>query len=129
MQPTFLREDEDYLVELRCNNCGAALDPKTLKCSYCGSQYERKNQGAFTHYIQTCPASTQVLRAKARIPDLAIMCGGDPEELAEHARRKIVHSLAEALTPYIKFDTMRDPLTQSQIIGGTIRVIEPDFRF
>lgn len=119
--------NEDYLVELRCNNCGAALDPNTLKCSYCGSQYERKNQGNFTHYIQTCPASTQVLKAQSRFPEYARHM--EPEQLAEYAKREIVHSLAEALTPYIKFEIMRDPREMTQIINGTIRVVEPDFRF
>ena len=31
-----------YLYELRCKNCGGELDPGSLKCHYCGSQYERK---------------------------------------------------------------------------------------
>ena len=116
------------LYELRCHNCGGQLDANTLKCPYCGSQYERENQGGQTIYIQTCPAQLVPLRYQMEMPieDLSRV---DPEILAEHCMKEITHSIAEALVPYIKFETERDPFKMRQIIRGSIRVVEPDFRF
>ena len=116
------------LEELKCSNCGAALNPNTLKCEYCGSQYAKKEEQGLIHYIQTCPAQVATLGAVVGIPD-EVMRYGSADQASEYAVKELTHKLAEALMPYTKIETMRDPYTMSQMIRGTIRVVEPDFRF
>lgn len=123
---------DEYLYELRCRNCGGALDAKTLKCNYCGSQYERKNEHmgdtVRTTYIQTCPAQLVPLAYQMRVSDEA-MRYYPQEEVAEMCMKEITHALAKALVPYVKIETQRDLCNMQQIIRGTVRVVEPDFRF
>ena len=129
--PTKQKSDE-YLYELKCRNCGGALDPKTLKCPYCGSQYERKNEhmGDMVRpvYIQTCPAQLTPLQYQMRVSDEA-MRYYPQEEMARICMEEITHELAKALVPYVKIETQRDLCNMQQIIRGTVRVVEPDFRF
>lgn len=116
------------LEELKCSNCGAALNPNTLKCEYCGSQFAKKEERGLISYIQTCPARVETLGAAVSVSEESMQYMS-ADQVSEYAVRQITHKLAEALTPYVKLETMRDPYTMSQIIRGTIRVVEPDFRF
>lgn len=116
------------LEELKCRNCQAPLNPITYKCEYCGSQYEKKIEYGVTHYIQKCPAQVQTIGSQVCISD-EVMVRMPEEDIARYAMNDIVHDLAKALAPYIKLETMWDAYEPRQIIRGTIRVVEPDFRF
>jgi hypothetical protein len=120
--------DDMALEELRCRNCQAPLNPITYKCEYCGSQYEKKIEHGVTHYIQTCPAKVQTIRSQVSVPD-EVMCRMSEEDIARYTMNEMVHHLAEALAPYTKIETEKDYMLCRQIIRGTIRVVEPDFRF
>lgn len=80
------------------------------------------------HYIQTCPAKTSTLGYVMSVDEFD-MERIPQEALAEHCMREMTYKLAEALVPYIKIETERDILTRRQIIRGSVRVINPDFRF
>ena len=115
------------LYELKCKNCNGALNPKTLKCEYCGSQYREKNDNGRMVYIQTCPAKTEVLMAQVSVPDELVM--RDAEGIAKHTLNEMSNLLAEELIKFVKFEKEYDIHTMTQIIRGTVRVVEPDFRF
>ena len=126
------QKTDEYLYELKCRNCGGALDPKTLKCPYCGSQYERKNEhmGDMVRpvYIQTCPAQIVPLAYQMSVSEEEMQYYPQ-EEMAEICMKKVTYELAKALVPYVKIETQRDLCNMQQIIRGTVRVVEPDFRF
>jgi hypothetical protein len=79
-------------------------------------------------YIQTCPAQLTPLQYQMRVSDEA-MRYYPQEEMAKICMEEITHELAKALVPYIKIETQRDLCNMQQIIRGTVRVAEPDFRF
>ena len=116
------------LYELKCKNCNGALNPKTLKCEYCGSQYREKNDNGKITYFQTVPAKTEVLRAQVSVPD-RMMRSVDTDTISKYTLEEISCLLAKELMKYAKIETMYEPLTMTQIISGTVRVVEPDFRF
>lgn len=116
------------LSELVCTHCGAALNPNTLKCEYCGTQYERRrDEFCNTQIILKYPSHIQKLCGEIAIPDHIM--GISAETAAEYSMKELTHRLAEALAPYMKVETMRDPYTRTQIIRGSVRVVDPDFRF
>ena len=47
---------------LTCERCGGAIDRKTMRCPYCDTQYERKNNGVTVNYVVEQPG-THRLRA------------------------------------------------------------------
>jgi predicted amidophosphoribosyltransferase len=123
-----VRKEEDMLEELRCTHCDAPLNPKTLKCEYCGSQYERKQEAGMTHYIQTCPAQIQTIASEIRVSRECMTNIPEPI-IADKATMRLTRNLAEVLADYMKVETRMDWETNTQIIRGTVRVVEPDFRF
>lgn len=116
------------LEELKCINCGAPLDQATLKCEYCGSQFAKKEERGLIHYVQTCPAQVATLGAQVGISD-ETMRYMPADQVSDFTIRELKYKLAEALMPYMKIETHRDPCTMTQMVRGTIRVVEPDFRF
>lgn len=113
---------------LQCQNCGGTLN-SSYKCEYCGTQYERKVERGVMHYIQTCPAQIQTLSSQVEI-DEDLLCNIPQDRVAEYAIREMINALAEALVPYVKLETEKGiSFKRTQIIRGTVRVVEPDFRF
>ena len=111
-----------------CVNCGAPINMSTCKCEYRGTQYEKYHSGDFVHYIQTCPAQIMPLRCEMSISEEALR-SGDVQRISEFAVKNLSRSLAEELEKYMKIETRSDPYRMCQIIRGTVRVVEPDFRF
>lgn len=116
------------LIELTCKNCGGSLDPVTLKCEYCGTRYAKKEERGVTHYIQTCPAKVQTVAAQVCVSEI-MLHRAPADEVSEFTMRELTHYLAEALAPYMKIETTKDLCNMTQIIRGSVRVVEPDFRF
>lgn len=116
------------LEKLQCKNCGGTINPSTLKCEYCGTQYAKKTENSITHYIQTCPAKIHTLASKTVIAD-ELLIAVPQEHAAEFAMKQITLELAKALTPFIKLEVEQNPFDRTQIIRGAVRVVEPDFRF
>lgn len=115
---------------LICKNCGGSINPRTLKCEYCGTQYKEEFADVPVRplVIQSFPESIKVLATKVEVSEF-MMRDVPPERIAEFTMVDIARSLAEALAPYIKLETERDPVRMTQVIRGTVRVVEPDFRF
>lgn len=115
---------------LICKNCGGGINPNTLKCEYCGTQYREEFTDGLVRplVVQSCPANIKVLGTQVSVSEWMFR-DVPPERIAEFTMKDISRSLAEALAPYIKLETERNPVTMTQIIRGTVRVVEPDFRF
>ena len=116
------------LEALQCQNCGGTINSCSLKCEYCGTQYERKNERGITHYVQTCPAQVHSLASQVEI-DEDLLRNVPQDRIAEYTVRELVNAFAEALVPFVKLETEKSCCRRTQIIRGTVRVIEPDFRF
>lgn len=117
------------LEVMKCQSCGGTINPSSLRCEYCGTQYERKIEKGITHYIQTCPAQIHKLATQVEIEDV-LLYNIPQDRVAEYAMKEIVNALAEALVPFVKLEVEHGiSFKRTQIIRGTIRVVEPDFRF
>ena len=115
---------------LICKNCGGSINSKTLQCEYCGTQYQRDFADTQVQrlVVESYRSDVKVLGAEVKVSDF-MMRDLPREKIAEISMKEITRSLAEALAPYIELETERDPERMTQIIRGTVRVVEPDFRF
>lgn len=115
---------------LVCKNCGGGINPKTLQCEYCGTQYREEFADVPVRplVVESYQNNVKVIATKVEVSEF-MMRDVPPERIAEFTMRDIARSLAEALAPYIELETMRYPETATQIIRGRVRVIEPHFRF
>lgn len=112
--------------KLTCENCGGAIDRASMKCPYCGTQYERKHDGITVNYVVNRPG-VHTLRAEIRMNHA--MVANDPERATEYALDRLRQEVADGLLAYMKISTSKDFCDMSEIIRGEVRVIDPTFTY
>lgn len=112
------------LKPLVCEKCGGAIDRRTMKCPYCDTQYEHKNNGVTVQYVVDRPG-VHTLRACVRVDNFRLH--RDPELATEYTINKLRQEIADGLLAYMKISTEKDFLNQCEIIRGEIRVVDPAF--
>ena len=112
------------LKPLICQNCGGAINRQTMKCPYCDTQYEKKNNGITLNYVVEKPG-THRLRAEVRVAKE--MREHNPERLTAYVLEKMRHEIADGLLAYMRITTSDDPANFCQIIRGEVKVIEPSW--
>ena len=112
---------------LKCLNCGAPLDPKTLKCNYCGTYHERTHEG-IVHIIKSIPVGTTVLRAHVALTRDFTMSVSD-EHIGRYVRSVMANKISQDITNYMDVGCEYDPFEDMMHFAGKLRIIEPDFRF
>lgn len=115
---------------LECKNCGGRINPTTLVCEYCGTQYQRDFADVPVQrlVVESYRPEVKTLGATVEVSDF-MMRDVPREKIAEFSMKEITRSLAEALAPYIELETMYNPVSMTQIVRGRVRVLEPNFRF
>lgn len=118
--------DLSEVRKLTCENCGGAIDRASMKCPYCGTQYERKRDGITVNYVMNRPG-VHTLRAEIRMN--YVMVANDPEGATKYALDRLRHEVADGLLAYMKISTSKDFCDMSEIIRGEVRVIDPTFTY
>lgn len=113
------------MMVTNCPNCGAVL--KNNRCEYCGAVFNTETKDDLIKFIPI-HKPCKVFRAGFEIPHEMISSLGE-EETSKLTINELARSLADAIAPMMDLRTEYDPAHNSQHIVGTIRVIEPDYRF
>ena len=77
------------LKELTCKNCGGRINPVTMRCEYCGTQYEER----MDRIVFVSDRQAEVLRAAVLINDEMIHLMGE-ETVSKYAIDEIALKLA-----------------------------------
>lgn len=109
------------LKPLQCVNCGGKIDRSTMKCPYCDTQYERKQDGHIIKYEVEQPGIHKI-RVAVRMDQLSAI--NNPEAERNYVMRKIRSALADSLLDYMQIVTTDDPMSFSKIILGEVRVVD-----
>lgn len=111
---------------LVCENCGGKIDRQTMKCPYCDTQYERKNNGVTVNYVVDRPG-THRLQATVKIDEDMML--NSPEGATEFVMDRLRHEIADGLLAYMKISTSQDFRfgERCHIIRGEVKVIDPSF--
>lgn len=115
------------MKKLECENCGAALNPRTLKCEYCGTQYEREH-GSNVIRIESYPREVDVIQSKITFDKYAVDCAG-LDRVMESAMNELERSFLKELRPYIEQEVMYEPRDMTTTVRARLRVIKPGFKF
>ena len=110
-----------------CPQCGGQINRATHVCEYCGTKFQQEYADYVPRFVIERPG-TQVLRA-ARIIDHDFAEHMGPEEVSAYAVKDIARQLASCLAPYMDVKTETDPRMRQTRITGTVRVLDPQFRF
>ena len=115
------------LQELKCQNCGAALDDDG-HCPYCGSRYKIERVLDYgIRYVPVYQTGVKKLCTFVEIP--RYMDGLSEETQGRYVADRMRVGLADALTEFLKITKEYNPVTGCDMIRGEIRVVPPDFRF
>ena len=112
---------------LICEQCGGQIDRGSMKCPYCGTQYERKNNGVTVNYVIDRPG-VHTLRAEVRVNNLMML--HNPEGAKDYALDRLRQEVADGLLAYMKITTSKGLsfMEDCEIIRGEIRVVDPAFK-
>ncbi|MBR4590433.1 MAG: hypothetical protein IKO36_07240 [Bacteroidaceae bacterium] len=118
------------LRALICQKCGASLNPRTLRCEYCGTYHERVGSDVGIMRVQIERPGVRVIRSKLEVDNYLIMSGRlSDEEVGAYIRKGLVGKLAESLPDVMETHSEYDPVYMKHSVVGQIRVLEPEYRF
>ena len=119
------------LIDLKCTHCGATLRDGAhgeYVCEHCGARYKVEGNAYDYHVIRVYNPTVVPLSYVQRIDNEDIQRFGE-KFVAQRILHTMTHSMAEKLAEFIKIDKQQDPFMNQTLFRGTIRVVEPDFRF
>lgn len=105
----------------RCVHCGGHINPDTMKCEYCGTQYEKDFESPFLRF-ETYTNPVRTFKSKIRLADYQCFT---LEQTSKMAVNSLISQLAEQLAPMVKMEVRYDDATGQQIVESTIKIIEP----
>lgn len=115
------------MENLTCTRCGGTIDPKTYRCEYCGTYYEKPATANATLKVIQAPANIIPLSACAAVDKEIIVANG--ELAAKYVRSEMAHKLATELAKYMDIITYEEPRTYQIMVKGRIRVVAPEYRY
>ncbi len=110
------------LKPLVCKCCGGTINRQTMKCEYCGTEYERQGEDAVIR-IETFRNPVRTFRACVSISDNDVT--KSPDLMSEVALRQLKTKLSEAIASNMVVDVVHDINYMTQKVYGTIKIVEP----
>lgn len=111
---------------MTCQNCGANINRITLRCDFCGTEYESHNDRI---KIVLDRPGVHRIRCQTKV-DMECM-RHSPEKVRDYVLRDMREQIADGLLAYMKMTTSEcyDPMSLCQIIRGEVRVVDPSFDY
>lgn len=106
----------------KCDCCGAPINPATMKCEYCGTQYQHRGGNVVRIETFRNPVHTLAVENKISMFDVKALGveGATKAVMADMARQ-----MAEALPAFMRIESAFDPATMYYRTRGTIKIVEP----
>jgi hypothetical protein len=111
---------------MTCINCGANINRRTMRCDYCGTEYESPNERI---KIIVDRPGVHTLRCETKVDMMHMRYS--PEGAREYVLQDMRQQIADGLLAYMKMTTSEsyDPISCCQIIRGEVRVLDPSFDY
>ena len=117
------------LKPLICTQCGGKINPRTLKCEYCGTEYKNEYSGSEqTLHICTYQPGVNVVKVGLHISHremYEMRRSMSSQEISERVVRALSEKLAETIEPYMVIESEID----TGFFKGSVRVLDPDYQF
>lgn len=109
------------MIKYTCQCCGANINPRTLKCEYCGTQYKDEFDNLVR--IQYCVEPIDTYGAIVNVSNFELEAMG--EKSGEIISETLARKLTEVIKRNISISVNNDPHHCNQIFKGTIKVVRP----
>lgn len=104
-----------------CECCGGKINPHTMTCEYCGTQYKKEDEKVFR--IETFQVPVQTFKCAYDIPNEFII--RDPKSASLAVLNHLANELAEVIAPYCEYQIEDDPFRCQKRVRAQIKIIEP----
>lgn len=105
-----------------CQCCGGTINRTTMKCEYCGTEYEKTDDQVRLR-VETFQNPVETLACRASITDG--MMAIDLEAASKLAMQSMCRQLAECLIPFMDVHVEHDPCTRIHHLEGRLKVVRP----
>lgn len=102
-----------------CECCGGHINPHTMKCEYCGTQYKKEHD----NFIRIETFQNPVITLKSKV----VIDRHVPLEIASKvALEELTRELAKNLTPFLVVESFSHSDVMEHEICGMIKIIKPE---
>lgn len=105
-----------------CTQCGATINRATMKCEYCGAQYEDRKE----YFVLVDKPNVHVLKTKVAVDERLLQY--EPELVAETCLNNMVREMAKSIAPFVDLQHEYDPKFNQHYFSGRLRVCDKEFR-
>jgi len=106
-----------------CQCCGGTINRTTMKCEYCGTEYEKIDDQIYLR-IETFQNPVETLACQVGITNDEMMALG-PEAASKLAMQSICRQLSECLMPFINMRVEHDPSAGIHHLEGRLKIVRP----
>lgn len=111
------------LEKYKCECCGGDINPYTLKCEYCGTQYKDKNERVVRVDHYSSPVRTIAMQRYVSEEELKHY---SLEEVSEHVVQDLTYQIAEVIAPFCNFSVENDIRYWQKRIVAICKIVQPN---
>lgn len=111
------------LKNLTCVCCGGRINRATMKCEYCGTEYEL-NGDIPTIRIESFHNPIREYKACVLVDDYALYNNG--ESYMKHALQKLCEEMMPAVMSGMRIRTEKDYVLNKTRIDSSLRIVIPN---
>ena len=107
----------------KCECCNGDINRATMKCDYCGTQYEEM-PGGNTVRIETRTSPIETIHAVTSMERQEVIRYGE-EKATEIMLQELIHEIAGHLLPYMSVTNYYDAPSQSVHLHADVKMVKP----
>ena len=107
----------------KCPCCGGHINPRTMQCEYCDTQFEDENRNLIGR-VETFTNPVAVLSCQSYLDKEAIACYG-LEKASEYVLREMVTGLVDKIYPFMEVRATQDVTYSGIKLEGRIKCTIP----
>lgn len=105
-----------------CSQCGGRIDPTSMRCEYCGTQFEQNKDGIIR--IETFENPVQTFRVTCEVSKRAIR-ELSADQLSEVYKHELLKGLSDCMLPAVQVEYEEDLLNDKVYVRGTLKAVIP----
>lgn len=113
------------MKKFKCECCGGHVNPYTMKCEYCGTQYEQVSDDVIRIKVQQSIRPTKMYQISLDIPNY-IRFNSDDAYIINLIKREVSDQLVDAIMDNMQFVFIEDIRHYGLHVDGAISLVVPD---
>lgn len=114
------------MIKMQCSNCGGRINPNTMRCEYCGTQYKKEADERIIK-VETFQNPIKVYKTQMTVPREHL--NGNEETMSKIVINQLARNLADAFAENMEVHSEYDPMLNGYRITSRVRIVEPKHIF